>query len=60
MVAALESGIEYPDPVKPNTIAKSIAIGNPADGFHVLQTVRATGGKGAVASDGFRTIQRCT
>jgi threonine synthase len=51
VVAALESGIEYPDPVKPNTIAKSIAIGTPADGFHVLQTVRATGGKGAVASD---------
>lgn len=51
VVAALESGLDYPDPVKPNTIAKSIAIGNPADGFHVLQTVRATGGQGAVATD---------
>ena len=51
VVAALQSGLEHPEPVRPNTIAKSIAIGNPADGFHVLQTVRATGGQGAVASD---------
>ena len=51
VVAALDSGLEHPDPVKPNTIAKSIAIGNPADGFHVLQTVRATGGRGGVATD---------
>lgn len=52
VVAALEAGLEYPEPVRPDTIAKSIAIGNPADGFHVLQTVRETGGRGAVASDG--------
>ena len=32
---------------KPQTIAKSIAIGNPADGFQVLRSVRATGGGGA-------------
>jgi threonine synthase len=37
--------------VKPQTIAKSIAIGNPADGYHVLQTVRATGGSGAKVAD---------
>ena len=36
---ALEAGLEFPDPVKPNTIAKSIAIGNPADGFQVLRSV---------------------
>ena len=41
----------YPDPVRPNTIAKSIAIGNPADGYQVLQTVRGTGGSGAAVSD---------
>ena len=35
----------------PNTIAKSIAIGNPADGYQVLQTVRDTGGSGAAVSD---------
>jgi threonine synthase len=37
--------------VRPNTIAKSIAIGNPADGYQVLQTVRGTGGSGAAVSD---------
>ena len=43
-IRALEAGLEFPDPVKPNTIAKSIAIGNPADGFQVLRAVRQTGG----------------
>ena len=51
VVRALESGAEHPDVVKPNTIAKSIAIGNPADGYQVLQTVRGTGGSGAAVSD---------
>ncbi len=51
VIRALESGAEYPEPVKPDTIAKSIAIGNPADGFHVLRTVRDTGGSGASATD---------
>src|SRR5947208_6215671 len=46
VVRALDEGLEFPDPVKPNTIAKSIAIGNPADGFQVVKTVRATGGAG--------------
>ena len=31
-------------PQKPRTIAKSLAIGNPADGWYALDTVRATGG----------------
>ena len=51
VVHALHEGLEHPEPVKPNTIAKSIAIGNPADGFHVLRTVRETGGSGATATD---------
>ena len=51
VVRALEEGLEFPEPVKPNTIAKSIAIGNPADGFQVLRAVRATGGSGAMVSD---------
>jgi threonine synthase len=51
VVRALHDGLEHPDPVKPQTIAKSIAIGNPADGFQVLQTVRSTGGWGAMVSD---------
>jgi threonine synthase len=51
VIRALESGAEHPELVRPNTIAKSIAIGNPADGYQVLQTVRATGGSGAAVSD---------
>lgn len=31
-------------PVKPDTIAKSLAIGNPADGIYVLDIARRTGG----------------
>lgn len=31
-------------PVKPNTIAKSLAIGNPADGYYALKAVRESGG----------------
>ena len=44
-------GLEFPEPVKPNTLAKSIAIGNPADGFQVLRSVRSTGGSGAMVND---------
>ena len=51
VVHALDEGIDHPEPVKPETIAKSIAIGNPADGFQVVKTVRDTGGSGATASD---------
>jgi threonine synthase len=51
VVNALDSGATHPDPVKPDTIAKSIAIGNPADGYQVLETVRGSGGSGARATD---------
>jgi threonine synthase len=51
VIHALETGAEFPEPVKPNTIAKSLAIGNPADGFQVLKVVRDTGGTGAMVSD---------
>jgi threonine synthase len=51
VVRALDAGLEYPDPVKPKTLAKSIAIGNPADGFQVLRSVRATGGSGAMVEE---------
>jgi threonine synthase len=51
VVNAIHAGIDYPDPVKPDTIAKSIAIGNPADGYQVVQTVRATGGTGTAVTD---------
>ena len=51
VINALESGAKHPEPVKPDTIAKSIAIGNPADGYQVLETVRGSGGSGARATD---------
>jgi threonine synthase len=51
VIRALESGAEFPDPVKPNTIAKSLAIGNPADGFQVIKVVTETGGTGAMVTD---------
>jgi len=51
VINALEAGLEFPDPVKPDTIAKSLAIGNPADGFQVVKVVKETGGSGAAVSD---------
>ncbi|MFN8034505.1 MAG: threonine synthase [Acidimicrobiia bacterium] len=38
-------------PVKPHTIAKSLAIGNPADGYFALDAVRQTGGGLAAVTD---------
>ncbi len=51
VVSALQSGADHLELVRPNTIAKSLAIGNPADGLQVLQTVRETGGTGTAVSD---------
>jgi threonine synthase len=51
VIHALHKGTDLITPVKPNTIAKSIAIGNPADGFYVLKAVRDSGGWGDVATD---------
>ena len=48
---AIESGADAFQPQKPNTIAKSIAIGNPADGPYAIQVVRDSGGFAASASD---------
>jgi threonine synthase len=39
-------------PVKPDTIAKSLAIGNPADGYFALDVVRSTGGGMSAVTDG--------
>jgi threonine synthase len=41
---AFKAGAEVVSPVKPATIAKSLAIGSPADGEYALRTVRRTGG----------------
>jgi threonine synthase len=51
VIHALHKGTDLITPVKPDTIAKSIAIGNPADGYYVLKAVRESGGWGDVASD---------
>ncbi|TMA67867.1 MAG: pyridoxal-phosphate dependent enzyme, partial [Deltaproteobacteria bacterium] len=51
VVQALHRGTELIAPVKPATIAKSIAIGNPADGFYVLKAVRESGGWGEAVTD---------
>jgi threonine synthase len=41
---AFEEGWEICKPVKPDTIAKSLAIGNPADGPYALELARRSGG----------------
>jgi threonine synthase len=41
---AYKAGTDAIRPVKPDTIAKSLAIGNPADGIYVLDICRETGG----------------
>ena len=48
---AFAKGWDVVRPVKPDTIAKSLAIGNPADGPYVLDVVRRTGGAVADVSD---------
>ncbi len=42
---------DFIKPVKPKTIAKSLAIGNPADGYYALKTARDTGGAIETATD---------
>src|ERR1700722_8347832 len=44
VAAAYRAGHDVVQPVRPATIAKSLAIGNPADGPFVLDVVRRTGG----------------
>ena len=51
MVKAIHKGIDIIEPQKPNTIAKSIAIGNPADGYYVWHAVKDSGGWGESATD---------
>ena len=51
VAAAFKAGQDVVAPVRPNTIAKSLAIGNPADGPYVLDTCRRTGGAVEDVSD---------
>jgi threonine synthase len=48
---AFAKGLEHVRPQKPQTIAKSIAIGNPADGSYALKAVRETGGQVDMVDD---------
>ncbi len=41
---AFKQGMDFFKPVKPDTIAKSLAIGTPADGFYALKVMKETGG----------------
>ncbi len=51
VAAAFSRGAEHIAPVKPSTIAKSLAIGNPADGLYALEAVRSSGGAIAAVTD---------
>ena len=52
---AFAAGTDVCRPVKPNTIAKSLAIGNPADGPYAVELARSTGGAvDAVTDDEIR------
>jgi threonine synthase len=51
IATAYENGWETVKPVKPDTIARSLAIGNPADGPYALDAVRRSGGAMGHVSD---------
>jgi threonine synthase len=51
VAAAFRAGHDVVQPVRPSTVAKSLAIGNPADGPYVLDVVRRTGGAVADVGD---------
>src|SRR5438876_11803743 len=48
---AQKAGLDFFKPVKPNTIAKSLAIGTPADGFYALRAMKDTGGNAEDVTD---------
>ena len=51
IVTAFSEGTRDVRPVKPDTIAKSLAIGNPADGFYALDTLADSSGSAAAVTD---------
>jgi threonine synthase len=51
VATAYKRGVDAIRPVKPDTIAKSLAIGNPADGIYVLDICRRSGGAVEDVSD---------
>jgi threonine synthase len=51
VASAFEANLDVCRPVKPHTIAKSLAIGNPADGPYALDLARRTGGSVEAVTD---------
>ncbi len=51
IVNAFHADSLHINPVKANTIAKSLAIGNPADGYYALKAVKESGGAACAATD---------
>ena len=51
IATAFKAGRDFFKPVKPNTIAKSLAIGNPADGYYALKTTMESGGAMEAVTD---------
>jgi threonine synthase len=51
VVKAIHADQDIIEPQKPNTIAKSIAIGNPADGYYVWHGIKDSHGWGESATD---------
>lgn len=61
VATAVKTGTEQVRPVKPNTVAKSLAIGNPADGYYAVKAVRESSGTAEDVTDeeiiaGIRTL----
>jgi threonine synthase len=61
---AQKAGLDFFKPQKPNTIAKSLAIGTPADGFYALKVMKETGGQSDDVTDdeireGIRLLAEC-
>jgi threonine synthase len=51
VATAFAEGANAVRPVKPSTIAKSLSIGNPADGWYALQAIRESGGSCEAVTD---------
>ncbi len=61
IVTAWKEGQTHVRPVRPNSIAKSLAIGNPADGIYALRVIKNSGGSGSIVPesevvDGIKTL----
>ena len=51
VATAFVDGQTHPKPVIPDTIAKSLAIGSPADGFYSVEIANKTGGSGTIVPE---------